>query len=176
LKRTVAISLLLSLLVPYAFLYFWIRYEKEQIREEVKHGLLEALEKDQLTFFDFSVEEVETLLDWEHEGEFELNGQMYDVVERITQDGHVHLWCWPDQKETELNKQLDSLLAGTGKQDQTSRDRQQRIIQVLKHVYLTETMSMEPGFLWLTSSPKPPVTDHWMSFEIVPPTPPPKIV
>jgi hypothetical protein len=39
---------------------------------------------------------------WEDEEEFRFNGEMYDVIEKITVGDQLFIRCIPDRKETEL--------------------------------------------------------------------------
>ncbi|MDA7804189.1 hypothetical protein N8987_06400 [Crocinitomix sp.] len=84
--------------------------DKKAIRKEVKNKILKGLDKDELTFFSFTAEEIASL-EWEHKEEFEYQGMMFDVVERKQVGSKIHFWCWQDAKESAANKALDLLIA-----------------------------------------------------------------
>jgi len=48
-------------------------------------------------------------LEWEEDDEFELNGEMYDVIEKKTQNGKLIIRCLNDKKETELIKNYEKI-------------------------------------------------------------------
>ncbi|TFV94361.1 hypothetical protein E4S40_10050 [Algoriphagus kandeliae] len=52
----------------------------------------------------FTQEESQTLLDWEHEREFEYQGEMYDVLEIKEKGDQIEYLVWHDQEESELKK------------------------------------------------------------------------
>ncbi len=106
-KREVsAIGLLLILVFPATGYYGWIQIRKVQVRKEVREIISGEAGKEELVLLRFSLEEAAGLLRWEHPGEFEFGGEMYDVVERRVTGDSVCYWCWWDRKETDLNKQL----------------------------------------------------------------------
>ncbi len=107
----ISISLFLTLLMPLIALNLWFQYQKKQIRRQVKHQIIDQVDREDLVRFEFSEEEIETKLEWKHSKEFRYQGEMYDVVERIpTENGYI-FYCWWDNKETNLYKKLDRLLA-----------------------------------------------------------------
>lgn len=69
------------------------------------------MKKKELVLLKFIKAETQTQLRWEHAGEFEYRGQMYDVVETIMKGDSIYFRCWWDHEETKLNSQLDELLA-----------------------------------------------------------------
>lgn len=101
--------MLLLLVAPGGLVYGWMHWQKREVRHEVKEKLLADLPKEALVLLKFTQQEAEAQLDWEHEGEFEYQGQMYDLVEQEVRGDTLYFWCWPDQKETQLNQQLSQL-------------------------------------------------------------------
>jgi hypothetical protein len=86
-----------------------MKLEKKMIRREVKHQIMETLDEQELVTFRFSLADTAQLLEWEHENEFEYQGEMYDVVRRTYSGGFVTYHLWWDHKETALNKRVDLL-------------------------------------------------------------------
>lgn len=105
------------------------------MRREIKHKIIESNSKDKLVHLKFNKTEVEKLLKWEHSKEFEYNNQMFDVVEVNETNDSIEYWCWWDNKETELNKQLSSLLFFVYDSSQQTKDTKNRIEQFLKGFY-----------------------------------------
>lgn len=131
-QRTIGIFLLLCFTAPVAGTYLWLRYERKQVRREVKAHILNGIEHDQLTLLSFTDPQAAQQLTWEHAGEFTYRGEKYDIVEQQTKDGKTQYWCWHDTKESGLDQQLTDLVHkafGDGKQ-RNERDKQ--VVQVFK--------------------------------------------
>jgi len=77
-------------------------------------------------------------LRWEHEKEFEYMGCMYDVLEQQIAGDTIHLLCWQDEKETDLNRELKELAAKALDNDPIQKNRQKRISDFLQQFYLNE--------------------------------------
>jgi hypothetical protein len=97
-------------MAPAVLAFCWLRVQKSLVKQEVAWLLQKGVERELLVLLEFSREEAAAQLRWEHKGEFEYRGQMYDVVERASAGDTLQFWCWHDEKETELNEQLTGLL------------------------------------------------------------------
>lgn len=168
--------MLLILLAPFAGLFIWLNYEKAKTRQEVKHALIAGIDREELVLLSFTIEEASRLLDWEHETEFEYNDHMYDVVETEIKDGMVYYWCWPDREETELNRQIERLLARASTEDNRKNENPTRIIQVLKNLFPAGAELTEPSYFFIAESLIQYKNKHWDSLSLPPPYPPPKSV
>lgn len=125
LKGLISILLICSLVGPYLGISLYLKHEKKMIKREIKHKIIEGIDRSELVKLSFSPNE-ENQLRWEHSKEFEFKGEMYDVVEKETIDGKTVYWCWWDNEETKLNKQLNQLLAK--KLGQQCPDNNQQVI------------------------------------------------
>lgn len=106
-----ALFLLACLSAPFAGTYTWLRVEKHRVRHAVKAQILAGMTKEDLVKLSFSRAGAIAQLRWEHPGEVEYRGEMYDVAHRETTTDSLHLWCVPDKRETALNRQINGLLA-----------------------------------------------------------------
>ena len=106
-----SIFLITCLAGPYLAIFAYLHHQKKQTRHEIKHAIIAGLDRSELVKLSFTAEELEQDVDWEHAGEFEYNGEMYDVVETATEGEKTVYWCWWDHEETSLNKRLNYLLA-----------------------------------------------------------------
>ncbi|MBK9337035.1 MAG: hypothetical protein IPM98_10795 [Lewinellaceae bacterium] len=122
------ILLLFCLAAPIVGTYAGLRLEKRRVKKEVKHRLFAEVDTADLVFFCFSKKDKETRLRWEHDREFEFEGQMYDVVQESMRNDSVLLWCWWDHAETALNKRLQNTLAQTLSNDPGRRDQERRAV------------------------------------------------
>lgn len=111
LKQIFSILLIASLTVPFICIPVYLKHEKKTLKREIKHRIIEGIDRSDLVQLVFTEEQAARELKWEHSKEFEFNGEMYDVVETEIKNGKITYWCWWDHKETSLNKQLNYLLA-----------------------------------------------------------------
>lgn len=65
--------------------------------------------------------EIESKLAWEHEREFELDGEMYDVISTEIKGDSISYHCIHDEKESSINKRMISFIKNY-LNDQTGRD------------------------------------------------------
>jgi len=91
--------------------FLWLQHLKEQAREEVAEKISLGLNKDRLILLEFSPEEVKTELKWRSAQEFEFNHELYDVVDSVIEDNKVIFWCWLDQKESALEREIESVIS-----------------------------------------------------------------
>jgi hypothetical protein len=110
-RQLFSILLVSSLIGPYLGISLYLKHEKRMLKREIKHRIIEGIDKSELVELTFALADAETQLRWEHSKEFEYNGEMYDVVESKSENGKITYWCWWDNEETTLNKQLNKLLA-----------------------------------------------------------------
>lgn len=111
-KRKVAgISLLFCLLAPILITYFFLQFQKKQVKREVKWEMIAGLDKEELVLLKLTEAETQSELRWENSKEFEYKDEMYDIVDMKVKGDTIYYWCWWDHKETKLNNQLDGLLA-----------------------------------------------------------------
>lgn len=89
-------------------MYGWLQQRRKEVRKEVKHQIIAGLDRSELVLLTFTLEQ-HSKLKWMHSKEFEFEGEMYDVVETEVVDCVTHYWCWSDDEETVLNKQLFEL-------------------------------------------------------------------
>lgn len=110
-RRVVAIGLLAILLSPFVGMQIWHGWERYWVRQRVRAQLVAGQPDSALVCLSFSAHEARTLLRWERDDEFVLDGQWYDVVRQTQQGDSVLLWCLPDHAETRLEKALQQQIA-----------------------------------------------------------------
>jgi hypothetical protein len=133
-RSFIGISLLVFLTLPFVGTYIWLQQERAEVKRTVSEKIEEGLEPKELVTLKFSEEELSELL-WEHEREFEYNGQMYDVVEKRIQGDTIVYICWWDHEETRLKEEMKKLLAGKGQDVPFRNDQQQRIDTFGKNLF-----------------------------------------
>lgn len=91
--------------------WFVLHHQRNEIRHEVRTIIKNQVDRSDLTLLTFSPSELTYAVQWKHGKEFKFKGKMYDIIEREYKDGLVYYYCWKDEKENELNKKMDQLLA-----------------------------------------------------------------
>lgn len=162
------------MVAPLTTTYISLRYQKATVRREVKWKMIAGLEKEELVLLKFTEIEEQEQIKWEHSEEFEYNNEMYDIIEKEINCDTTYYWCWRDNKETQLNKQLDDLLVNELGGDHHNNDTQKRLSSIFKSLYYCET-----GVIRLTLMPPALENSHYsfsnISFLSSPPVPPPEI-
>lgn len=168
-----SILLLIALILPIPGTVIYLKITKRQIRREVKHKIIEGISKEELVLLKFSKSDLKQLK-WKHSKEFEYDGSMYDIVDSIQSSDSISYWCWWDNKETKLNKQLDHSLAlifGKDKRTQRSQDHLSHFIQTLYHS--VSSIAYDPKAISIVGIHEENIDliKHYYS----PPTPPPQV-
>lgn len=130
-----SIFLLFLLVAPITSSFIFLHYQKKQVRKEVKRQIIAGIDRDGLVLLKFSKDEAQDRLQWIHGREFIFNGYMYDIVEVETTGGQTNYWCWPDSKETKLNKQLDDLLMSALGRDMKSKEKRKQLTHFYQNLY-----------------------------------------
>lgn len=128
------------MVVPIISTYTYLHITKQKIRKDVKHKILGKLEKENLILLNFTRAEAENL-EWKHSREFEFQGQMYDIIRKETHGENISFWCWNDNEETKINKQINSLLAFVLGNDQQNKENQKRLINYYNSLFFSEIPS-----------------------------------
>lgn len=136
--KIIGIFLFICLAAPIASTFTFLHYQKLKIRKEVKRQIIAGIDKEELVLLSFTEKESETLLRWKHSKEFEYNGKMYDIVEAENNGDTTDYWCWLDDHETKLYKQLDELLASVLGKDKKNKDRKSKLARFFKSLFSSE--------------------------------------
>lgn len=175
-KRRLAVILLIFVLIaPSAVTYLWLRHQKEMVRKQVKHQMIEGIDHEDLVYLKFAKSELNSEVRWEHSKEFEYREQMYDIVERIETKDSVAFWCWWDYEETRLNRELKKLAQDAFRQNPQKNDRQSRLFSFLKCLYY------DPPFQWSATDQFTKTNrdffwiNNFISISIPPASPPPRL-
>ncbi|MCB0549131.1 MAG: hypothetical protein KDD19_16250 [Phaeodactylibacter sp.] len=133
------LSLVFILLCPSGLACLFFAWQKYQVKEAVKMELLAGMDASELTELKFSKADVETLLDWEEEREFEYQGQMYDVVGTSIEGDSIRYICYRDHAESRLKKELQRLLCQPLKDDPATAGNTQRLINFFQSLFFLES-------------------------------------
>jgi hypothetical protein len=174
-RGAVAIGLLGILLSPFAGTQVWRGWERYQLRQRVRAQLVAGLPDSALVCLRFSAREVHTLLRWEREDEFVLDGQWYDVARQTQQDDTVRLWCLPDHAETRLEKAQQQQIAEALANHAPLRETLQRLWRLFLSLFW-EKIETPPktGTFWTKQRPDAPQKPTNAQAHRTPPSPPPE--
>jgi len=84
----------------------YFEFAHYQLKKEIKSQLKEGLPKDKLAIFDFNTAQMQNLV-WLKKNEFDLNGNLYDVVRKSCKNGITHFECISDKQEKVLYAKLN---------------------------------------------------------------------
>jgi hypothetical protein len=174
-KKILSILFLFSLIAPFCGTYLGFQLEKSRVKKVVKEQILAGITKEELVKLVFAKNDTAEKLRWEHQGEFESEGKMYDIIERKYSQDSITYWCWCDDDETHLKKQYKYLVAQALGSNPLKTNSKKQLIDYLKSLYYPE--SANHGFTTFC-----PLTDKFAIFEnqyistscTNPPGPPPK--
>lgn len=88
----------------------FLHYEKGRARRHMIEVMHKA-KHEHISEFAFNMYEYESL-HWEHDSEFTLKGEMYDVIKKEFRNDSVFMQCIHDKKETSINKSIVKFIAG----------------------------------------------------------------
>lgn len=175
-NRIAAIFLFLCLWAPFAGTWLGLHWQIRTVRKEVKRNLIAGLDKNELVLLKFSKAETITALRWEHEREFEFQGQMYDIVERQTIGDTVFFRCWWDHAETRLNAQLAGLIKGALGNDPQKKECENRLQHFLRNLFPPDAVTCFTVFYPDSVSVIGIYLPFFSFLPHAPPTPPPEMV
>ena len=102
-----------------------------------------SMDKSELSLIKLHRDDVNKLLRWEHDSEFEYAGEMYDIVERVIIGDSIHYYCWWDHEETALNKQLKETTLALLHKDSQQHHKVNHLIQFYKSLFIDQSADME---------------------------------
>ncbi len=173
LKKLTGILFLACLLVPILSTYGWLHFQKREVRETVKQLLLAGVDQEELVLFKFTQSESE-LLDWKKDHEFAYQGQMYDVVSSEVIGDSIYYWCWWDEAESKIERQIEELTAMLFHQSPENQQKQARLHDFYKNLFHKLAFTL-PIVQTCDGLIRPnTATGTYVSNQLAPPVPPPE--
>ena len=174
-RKVAGILLFFCLAVPLAATLTFLYYQKKQVRKEVKRQIIAGIDQEDLVLLKFTQAAAHTLLKWEHAEEFEYNDQMYDVVSLDVRGDTIYYWCWWDNAENKLNKQLDELLAyALGTDTPQQEEQQKRLTNFYTSLFCESLPERDILTACKTARVTIPYTVAYSTVFFPPPFPPPR--
>ena len=173
-RKAYTILLMTSLVLPLACIFVHYHVNLYQIRKELKHRMLEGIGMEELVRLAFHQKD-NASQKWEHSREFVFKGQYYDVVNKEECGDSIIYYCWWDNEETILHKQLDGVLANFMQRDPQQHKHQTRILDFFKAFYFEEHHYQQEINNWSFSHDFNYLSRHITIPATVPPVPPPEL-
>lgn len=175
-RKIIPILFILLLSAPFWGTFSWLKMEKHFVRKSIKHQIIDGIDHDLLVLKSFAKKDTSSLLEWKHDKEFSLNGEMYDIVQRTYTKDSVHYTLWWDNEETQLNIRLTQLTNNFFDQNPDSQNKSNYFGFVMKHIYSFDSpetaiikTEKQTDYGWLYLDKKP---SKYTSVD----SPPPKIL
>lgn len=137
-KKSVSISLIILLIVPFWLSLTLLHFEKKEAQKEAKWAILNGLEKEKLVSLRFSRDEIKTMLKWKHDKEFRYKDIMYDIVRSEETPDSVFYWCWEDTRESLIEFEINNLLAQNDGKSGNKGELSKRLNQFFSNLYPAE--------------------------------------
>jgi hypothetical protein len=152
-----------------------LQYQKKQVKREVKHRMMESIDKSALVFLRFNKQNIDLQVRWEHSKEFEFKGQMYDIVYTEDEGDYISYWCWHDADETSLNQKLADLVQQQLNADSQQDNRQHKRIDLAKLLYFGQSSPIHFQLFASQLTTSFHYFNHYHHFIFPPNSPPPQI-
>lgn len=154
--------------------FLWLKYQKKQVKHEVKWKIIEGIDKSELILIQLSKAEAKEKLYWEHSKEFEFEGEMYDVVEFEETTDSVKYWCWWDHEETKLNQNLADVVNNLLGNHPDKKEKEQKLISFYQSLFSEKVFAWHALHFTRISNP---LTEYGFILNVFInsiPTPPPR--
>lgn len=170
-----SILLLFILVAPLLIPYCWLQYEKSIAQDEAERLIVEGIDNNDLVLIKFTKEESLTEVRWKHEGEFEYNQKMFDIVDRQIIGDTIYYSCWWDKEETIIMLQLAELGSKIFDYDPLKKEKQERLVSFFFPLYVSEGFNWSPIPLWKDNRQSFIYLVSFPSSFFQPQIPPPKV-
>ncbi len=136
LKKIFAILLLCCLLLNIIGYHIIFCIRHSEIKAEMKRLLRLHANNEEQEVFAFSLNDKKALekLEWESDDEFNLNGEMYDVIDKKILDGKLLIRCISDKKETALLKKYEKI-----NNENNSKNKSALLLKLVSSSYISST-------------------------------------
>jgi len=176
-KKGTVIFLLFSLLAPVLISYVWLSIERLayrwEIQQSIRSGRLFRSGKPVLLVF--TKRESMEKLRWEHPGEFEYQGRMYDILETEERGDTLFYRCFLDQRETSLNQQIRKVIAKFIGNPVKNNENQKRLGNFFHLGFLPAFSSWKVDHGNRDHAYAPHALNLYLSRSLKPPVPPPRV-
>ncbi|OQY93564.1 MAG: hypothetical protein B6D37_10745 [Sphingobacteriales bacterium UTBCD1] len=110
-KKTFSAILLVALFLNGSGYYIFYNLRKQELKKAMKEYLMAMPGPENVTEFRFPETDKQSLakIEWENSHEFWYEGELYDLIEKRTENDQVVIRCVNDEKETGLMKLVQKI-------------------------------------------------------------------
>ncbi|MEY4029319.1 MAG: hypothetical protein RJA90_504 [Bacteroidota bacterium] len=162
-------------IAPFYGTYLYLSLQQKIIQEAVQRKLEEGIHVNELVKLTFLKKEIPKLLKWEHDKEFEYDGQMYDVVEVTDVGDSLQYLCWWDKAETATKQNMQNLISEEINKSKPSKHKPVNFSDYYKSIYVFLTPCSENEIVVPIGRTSFSFAKHEGILSTEPPFPPPKI-
>lgn len=173
-RSIISILLLLILIFPVTGYLGWLQLRKALVEKKVEKILQEEIGEGDLVLLKFTPEQSAYLLTWEHPGEFEFGGEMYDVYEIRNMGDTIYYHCWWDREETALNHQMEEMSRMALPGEVPMAKAHLRLTVFISVPFLAGPLFQCPEKYQFSSGISMEGVDQYQSIYLSPPHPPPR--
>lgn len=138
-QRILSIVLLLVFSAGTSIWGLRLAVEKRAARKEARQLILQGIDKAKLHVLSFrKSSDALARLEWKHEGEFRLEGQLYDIVSSRESADSVHYTCYPDTRESKVDARIGALCKLLFGQQPLQQQREQQWVSFLRGLMLPQ--------------------------------------
>lgn len=130
----IGLALAILLVCPAALSWLATAWQLHAIKETVEERLRAGLPEEELVVLAFAKSEA-SQLEWEHDSEFEYQGQMYDLASTEIRHDSLFYTCYPDYAETVLGQRLHRCLADWLRHNPTQQEQGERLHCFFRSLY-----------------------------------------
>lgn len=163
------------MIAPFTGSFLYLQHKKNVVRKEIREKIINGIDQENLVLLQFEKGDLDTRIKWIHEREFEWQHNRYDVVEILEVGNQIHIWCWPDEKETQVNRQIKKLLTDALGKDPLNKKNHEQLRHFFKSLYIEKEFSWNTPISEIIYSDIPFCGSHYYYLNEPPPSPPPQI-
>lgn len=176
-KKVFILLFIISTQLPFALTKLVLHWQKKEVRKEVKKRINHGLKDDQLVKLTFFKSGVNKLLKWTKKDEFDLNGQMYDIVRSREFNDSITYMCWEDDDESIIKQRLNQLSELEWSKNTSNKRQNERKTDFYKTLICPKPDIPTQKWLFLNKSNQAKIpydTNVIISFIRLPHSPPPE--
>jgi hypothetical protein len=144
-------------------LRFW------ELKENFSERYVQSQNQERIQTLVFSKSEISQVLKWEHDREFEYQGQMYDVLEIHDKGEQVEYLVWHDEEESELKEKEREYEDFDPKDQERAQSKSSfHLTFFFQEILLTSFLKPSPERLESVQ-----IETFWKNLNTLPITPPP---
>lgn len=128
--------------VPVATTYIALHLQRSQAKSHAQSKIDSGIKTDDIVLLKFTDQQKNTLLHWEHDREFEYDGQMYDILKTEIKNDTNYYWCYWDRDETKIKQQQHELKDFVLGNNPNKQENQKRLLVYLKSLFYVENIAL----------------------------------